>query len=267
MHPHGRPFNYGAVKGRFTGTEHVASNHATGKPAHLIFYVETESGEKQVAFNVFSVNQSEVFIHMESNIGHSANPALKDLAAFAEATRDQMLLKHNHTLPLTRCLDIVELGIGFPSCFSQESSNKLIDDLNRFLEVELHNLHTTKGRQRLPPHEVLIFGEVYDDGTGIHQVHVNSYHHGGRGVRGPHADHNTGPKQDGALLIREPDGTWHAVFVAFDTQIVAFTGSPLDQHLHAHRSYHASNPPHPIAVERGLPDHPHLAPWAHLAKK
>jgi uncharacterized protein YukJ len=48
-------------------------------------------------------------------------------------------------------------------------------------------------------------------GQGIHDIHMN------QGDSGAFASTN-GPKQDGALLLRHPSGTWTALFLAFQTQ-------------------------------------------------
>ena len=48
---------------------------------------------------------------------------------------------------------------------------------------------------------------------GIHDIHLNQ-----RNPQGRWGAHNE-PFQDGALFVEFPDGTWSAVFVAFQTQI------------------------------------------------
>jgi len=52
----------------------------------------------------------------------------------------------------------------------------------------------------------------FTPGQGIHDIHMN------QGSTGSHAGTN-GPKQDGALLLWHPDGSWTAVFLAFQSQV------------------------------------------------
>ena len=51
----------------------------------------------------------------------------------------------------------------------------------------------------------------FKPGRGIHDIHMN------QGNSGGFASSN-GPRQDGALLLRHPSGSWTAIFLAFQTQ-------------------------------------------------
>jgi len=237
--------NYGAVKGHLTGIEHISYNHGTGKPAHLIFYLQTLDGEKECSFNVFSNNETEVFVHLEHDLKGSSNSHLQQLGHFAAQLQDHMLLKDMNQLLDAHCIDFFEQEIGFPSRFTQEDSKRIIQELNELFTTELHTLHSTTGRQSIKGHEVVIFGQIYDDKKGIHQVHMNSYHAGTYTVA--HSDHRWegGVRQDGALLVNTGvDGAsgahWKAIFVAFDVQVKQFAETPHDHHKDFHASYHAS---------------------------
>jgi len=68
--------------------------------------------------------------------------------------------------------------------------------------------------------DICVFGRSYTDGTnGIHDVHMN------QGSRKPFLNDGTDNQndhndvwQDGAVLIRQSDGTWWAYFTAFAQQ-------------------------------------------------
>lgn len=247
--------NYGMVKGKLTGVEHIAINHSTGKPAHLVFYLHTSDGEKQCAFNVFSVDNSSVFVHMEDDLLNHRSKPLQDLARFADGASEHMVLRDRSELSAIHCADYIDLSVGFPNKFNQEDSKRIIDEINALFKAELHELHNTSGRQNIHDHEVAIFGQVYDDHSGIHQVHMNSYAAGHHSVSHSHEspqDAHHGPKQDGALLVKLGPNHWKAVFVAFDTQIRSFTQEPHQEHAAFHAEYHATNPPHPVMS----PSHP-----------
>lgn len=259
--------NYGLVKGTLTGVEHIAVNHTTGKPAHLIFFVHTPDGEKQCAFNVFSVNNSSVFLHVEHDLLHHKNEFLKQLASFASTASSKMYQRDSNELPDSHCVDYVDLEVGFPHNFNQEDSNIIIQHFNQLFEAEMHELHNTTGRQSVKGHEVAVYGQLFDDKTGIHQVHMNSYaagpHSPSHSAHTPHDVHH-GPHQDGILLLHVGGGHWKAVFVAFDTQIRSFVSQPHEQHADAHQTYHANvtsgvTKPHAVMHE----SHPTFA--AHAA--
>lgn len=66
--------------------------------------------------------------------------------------------------------------------------------------------------------DIFLFGSSF--GSGIHDVHMNQ---GSAGFE-------NGVAQDGAILLRFPDGHWEAVFLAFASQCVPTddsTGEPL----------------------------------------
>lgn len=69
--------------------------------------------------------------------------------------------------------------------------------------------------------DIHLFGQQYDDRTGIHDIHMNQ---GNSDVKDPvtgkinRFSKDNGVYQDGAIIMRFPDGHWEGIFLAFAVQ-------------------------------------------------
>ncbi len=86
----------------------------------------------------------------------------------------------------------------------QGDDNDILDQLQPILDEAI-------GGENGPRADIYLFGQKFNTGDGIHDIHMN------QGSPGQFSGDN-GVSTDGGIIIRLPDGNWKAVFLAFASQ-------------------------------------------------
>lgn len=211
---------YSVLKGRPT-----AGKVVSGSSAHYDITVRTTAGSFTVAVNIESVDGSEVLYAIEPDF------TPPDTAGLAALTAGVTPLPSE---PGGLALDFVRSTVNGKPMITRAAMTLLpiATSTSAFLEEDrragrapaheaahaLENAVVTLLNQAVadPDSTVYAFGSAYADGgtvDGIHDIHMNQ----GNPVNN-HGNEN-GIWQDGALFLSLPgQGTWTAVFLAFQTE-------------------------------------------------
>ena len=212
--------NYSVLKGRPT-----AGKVVSGSSAHYDITVQATTGTYTVAVNIESVDGSEVLYAIQSNF---IPPDTAGLAALAGGMTplpsepgglalDFVREAIDGTPMITRGAMIL-LPIATSTSTFLEDPKAAIIDPDEASAHALENAVVALLNQAVadPDATVYAFGSAYaDQGAidGIHDIHMNQGNPSGN-----HSADN-GIWQDGALLLSLPgQGTWTAVFLAFQTE-------------------------------------------------
>ena len=211
---------YSVLKGRPT-----AGKVVSGSSAHYDITVQATSGTYTVAVNIQSVDGSEVLYAIQSNF---TPPDAAGFAALAEGVTslaskpgglalDFVRETINGSPMITRAAMALLPIASSSSAFLTEGRAVVVNSVEakaHALEnavVVLLNQAVADGNAT-----VYAFGSAYADSgvvDGIHDIHMNQGNPAGN-----HSGDN-GIWQDGALFLNLPgQGTWAAVFLAFQTE-------------------------------------------------
>jgi uncharacterized protein YukJ len=203
--------NYAVLKGTPVDGR-IFPPHSSRDQPHFHIHVKTASGEEHdIAVNIQSSDGSEVLYLVNENFSPANAPklvALKDGVTHPD---------HDGTL----ALDFVRV----PGLVTREQMTLLpLDETSP--SSALHSKIDTLVQKAIQQKATIYaFGQTFRNGTnssnpfwgfkpdqGIHDIHMNQGN-----PPGPHARDN-GTFQDGALIISFADGTWAAIFIAFQSQ-------------------------------------------------
>jgi len=209
--------NYSVLAGKPT-----AGKVVSGASAHYQITMQATGGPFTVAVNIQSVDGSEVLYAIEEGF------APPDLAALTALSMGMTALTSG---PGGLALDYVRSTVGGAPMITKAQMTLLPQQgaktkglsaeavaIQRAKARALENAVVTLLNMTVADKDGVIyaFGSAYADGgkvDGIHDIHMNqgnpTNNHGG----------DNGVWQDGALLIHLPSqGTWTAVFIAFQTE-------------------------------------------------
>ena len=198
---------YGVLRARAARLLH---HGADDRAPHLEVLVESADGPWRFAVNIRSDDETNLLFHVETNFQH---PVLDAVNALPEGLT--MPARGDHSLRLdyvrgnlfdtTAMRNVAPSAIGDPNALDDMVSQAL----NRAMQVEGAEV-LGFGNPWGPEHKPDQYF-AFTPGRGLHDLHMN------QGSPPPHA-RDDGVWQDGALIVRFPDGPATAFFFAFQSQ-------------------------------------------------
>ena len=202
--------NYGLLKGSAIAGRIIAGRGPHDQP-HYHVHVKSAGGDFDIAINIESTDGSEVLYFVNDTFTPANAQELKALtASLTPLNGDSNLALDYVRVPgLVTRAQMILLPIDETSPTS--ALHSLIDTL---IQKAISQKAT-----------IYAFGQSFASGAGsvnsffgfrpdqgIHDIHMNQGN-----PSGPH-DNDNGTFTDGGLFVEFPDGTWSAVFIAFQSQ-------------------------------------------------
>jgi uncharacterized protein YukJ len=205
---------YGVWKAKVTrwdGKTNARDPHDTTPHGYLYFHDDGQ-GDAKAAVNVKSADTAEtrlVYWKFRSpNFFNSSHPIIAELKKLKPSTfhrsSDELALDFINSSD-----KLFSLRDGkIPPWSTPTPGDDIVDFLDDLFKNAIEKDAT-----------LYIFGEKFDDGKGIHQIHMNQgnfYNPANPKSKGWYKEN--GPRQDGGILLDVGDGNWEAFFVAFASQ-------------------------------------------------
>jgi uncharacterized protein YukJ len=197
----------------------ISGKVVTGSSTHYQITMQANGGPFTVAVNIQSVDGSDVLYAIEENFTPPDEAGLLALPTGMTSLKSEpggLALDYVRSTVNGQPMITLEQMTLLPQLRSQGSEDERM--MNRVRASALQNAVVTLLNMTIADKDGMIyaFGSAYADSgkvDGIHDIHMNqgnpANNHGG----------DNGVWQDGALLIHLPsNGTWTAVFIAFQTE-------------------------------------------------